>query len=108
MQNKAKDSVRYIYEGVQGANSNVFRFQMNNKVLQDDRIRRAISMSIDRKGYNDTRGETNGGFAKPSIGWQVLFDKRPSLADEGPWYQYNLRPRRRNSCRRPAKAPPTR
>jgi ABC-type transport system substrate-binding protein len=89
MQLRAKDSVRYMYEGVQGANSNVFRFQMKNPVLQDERVRRAISMSIDRKGYNDTRGETNGGFAKPSISWQALFDKRPTLEQEGPWYQHN-------------------
>jgi peptide/nickel transport system substrate-binding protein len=89
MQNRAKDSVRYLYEGVQGANSNVFRFQMKNPVLQDPRIRRAISMSIDRKGYNDTRGETNGGFSKPSISWQALFNTRPTLEQEGPYYQYN-------------------
>ncbi|MFN8639118.1 MAG: ABC transporter substrate-binding protein [Dehalococcoidia bacterium] len=89
MQQKTTDSVRYMYDGVQGSNSNVFRFQMNNPVLQDPRIRRAISMSIDRAAYNESRAELNGGFAKPSISWQVLFDKQPKLADEGPWYQFN-------------------
>ena len=82
MQAGSKDSIRYLFDGVQGSNSNVFRFQMKNPVLQDERVRRAISMSIDRKTYNETRAELNGGFAKPSISWQALFDKQPTLADD--------------------------
>ena len=89
MRRQAPDSVNYNYEGIQGANSNVFRFQMNNPVLQDERVRRAISMSIDRFSYAEARADISQGFAKPSISWQVLFDERPTLESQGPWYQYN-------------------
>src|SRR5690606_37659355 len=83
------DSVNAVAEGIQGANSNVFRFQMNNPALQDERVRRAISMAIDREGYALARSDISQGFSKPSISWQVLFDTRPTLADQGPWYQFN-------------------
>ena len=89
MQRGTSDSVNYMFEGVQGANSNVFRFQMNNPVLQDERVRRAINMSIDREGYAAARADVSEGFSKPSISWQVLFDQRPTLADQGPWYQFD-------------------
>jgi ABC-type transport system substrate-binding protein len=46
-------------------------------------------MSIDRAGYAAARADVSEGFAKPSISWQVLFDQRPSLADQGPWYQFD-------------------
>ncbi|MEZ4501297.1 MAG: ABC transporter substrate-binding protein [Dehalococcoidia bacterium] len=89
MLKSSDDAVNYVYEGVQGANSNVFRFQMDNPVLQDERVRRAVSMSIDRVGYAAARADRSEGFAKPSISWQALFDQAPTLADEGPWYQYD-------------------
>lgn len=84
------DSVQIIYERGQGSNSNVFRFQLKNPVLQDPRIRRAISMGVDREGYSAATGQDNDGFSAPSIAWQFLFDKRPTLASQGPWMQRNL------------------
>ena len=89
MLGQTPDSVNVVAEGIQGANSNVFRFQMDNPVIQDIRVRRAISMSIDRIEYALTRADISKGFAKPSISWQALFDERPTLADQGPWYQHN-------------------
>jgi len=89
MMRATSDSVNAVAEGIQGANSNVFRFQMNNPALQDERVRRAISTAIDREGYALARNDISQGFSKPSISWQALFDTRPTLADQGPWYQFN-------------------
>jgi ABC-type transport system substrate-binding protein len=63
---------------------------MKNPVLQDIRVRRAINMSVDRVGYVEAVGHENDGFSTPSIAWQFLFDKRPTLAEQGPWFQRNL------------------
>ncbi len=89
MLNRSQDSVEMLYEGLQGANSQCFVFQMKNPRMQDERVRRAMSMAIDRPEYVAAQGYVGDGFAKPSISWQELFDKRPTLASEGPYYQYN-------------------
>ncbi|MFN8583581.1 MAG: ABC transporter substrate-binding protein, partial [Gemmatimonadaceae bacterium] len=84
------DAVQMVYERGQGSNSNVFRFQMKNPVIADIRVRRAISMGIDRAGYSAAQGQENDGFSTPSIAWQFIFDKRPTLASEGQWMQRNV------------------
>ncbi|MFN8639509.1 MAG: ABC transporter substrate-binding protein [Dehalococcoidia bacterium] len=71
------------------ANSQCFVFQMKNPSVQDERIRRAVSMAIDRPEYVAAQGYVGDGFSKPSISWQELFDKRPTLASQGPYMQYN-------------------
>ncbi len=87
--NSVSDAVMMLYERGQGANSNSFRFQMNNPALQDERVRRAISMSIDRVEYSLAQGYSGGGYPYPAIHWQAIFDQRPALEDMGPWYQPN-------------------
>jgi ABC-type transport system substrate-binding protein len=77
------------YEGLQGANSDCFTFQLKNPIFQDVRIRRAVNMSWDRLGYAVAAGYVSDGFSKPSISWQDLFDERPTLADQGPWFQFD-------------------
>ena len=89
MHSKTTDSVEMNYEGLQGANSQVFTFQMKNPIVQDVRVRRAVNMAWDRLGYATAQGYVSDGFSKPSISWQELFDERPTLADQGPWFQYN-------------------
>ncbi|MSP22849.1 MAG: ABC transporter substrate-binding protein [Dehalococcoidia bacterium] len=89
MMKQSSDSVQMLYEGLQGANSQVVVFQMNNPIVQDVRVRRAVNMSIDRPEYVAAQGYVSDGFSKPSISWQELFDTRPTLASEGPYYQYN-------------------
>ena len=89
MLREVDDSVQLVYERGQGSNSNVFRLQMKNPVLQDIRIRRAINMGVDREGYSGATGQENDGFSCPSIAWQFLFDKRPTLASQGLWFQHN-------------------
>jgi peptide/nickel transport system substrate-binding protein len=55
--------------------------------FNDVRVRRAVSMAIDRQKQADTVFEGHG-----IIGWGVPYiyytDKQPTLADLGPWWQY--------------------
>jgi peptide/nickel transport system substrate-binding protein len=55
--------------------------------FNDVRVRRAVSMAIDRQKQADTLFEGHG-----IIGWGVPYiyytDKQPTLADLGPWWQY--------------------
>jgi len=55
--------------------------------FNDVRVRRAVSMAIDRQKQHDTVFEGHG-----IIGWGVPFmyytDKQPTLAQLGPWWQY--------------------
>ena len=55
--------------------------------FNDVRVRRAISMSIDRQKQVDTVFEGHGipGWGVPYIYYQ---DRMPTLADLGPWFQY--------------------
>ncbi len=77
---------------VQGANVNGFHFQMNNPKYQDERVRRAFSMAIDRIEWDlASRGpdDATGGFSNPPIAWRFIHDDLPTLEDHGPWYQYD-------------------
>ena len=55
--------------------------------FNDVRVRRAVSMAIDRQKQVDTLYEGHG-----MIGWGVPYiyytDKQPTLAQLGPWWQY--------------------
>src|SRR5262249_37815099 len=55
--------------------------------FNDVRVRRALSMAIDRQKQVDTVFEGHG-----IIGWGVPYiyyqDKQPTLKDLGPWWQY--------------------
>ena len=83
------DAVHLVGERLQGANSMVVVFQMNNPVMQDERVRRAVSMAADRKEYSLSRSYAGDGFPYPALGWQPIFDQRPTLEECGPWYQFN-------------------
>jgi ABC-type transport system substrate-binding protein len=55
--------------------------------FNDVRVRRAVSMAVDRQKQADTLFEGHG-----IIGWGVPYmyyqDKAPTLAQLGPWWQY--------------------
>jgi len=55
--------------------------------FNDVRVRRAISMAIDRQKQVDTVFEGHGilGWGIP---WIYVFDKAPTAAQLGPWFQY--------------------
>ncbi|PKN81164.1 MAG: hypothetical protein CVU47_07795 [Chloroflexi bacterium HGW-Chloroflexi-9] len=91
---QAKDAVLFMYKGAQGANVNGFHFQMKNPTWQDERVRRAFSMAIDRPEWAAARfgidAEASGnGYSTGPMAWKVLHDEVPDLTTQGPWYQYN-------------------
>ena len=54
----------------------------------DIRVRRALSMAINRESMNETLRDGLGGFVT-GIPWPLVFDDPPTLEDLGPWMQYN-------------------
>ena len=54
----------------------------------DVRVRRALSMAINRESINETLRDGLGGFVT-GIPWPLVFDTPPTLEDLGPWMQYN-------------------
>jgi len=90
MLGRVDDAVYMRYYGAQGANTSGFHFQMSNPKWQDERVRRAFSLAIDRVEFDAARfiGE-GGGYSKTPIAWQVLYDELPTLESQGQWYQYD-------------------
>ncbi len=90
------DAVYLQVPNAQGANTSGMHFQMANPKWQDERIRRALSMAIDRMEWDiaATNGDT-GGYSSTAIPWQVLHDSFPSLESQGEWYQFNVEEARR-------------
>ena len=77
-----------------GANVNGWHFQMNNPVFQDERVRRAISLGMDRVEFDlaDNAGDNQnpeGPFSNPPLPWAFLYDEQPTAAANGQWYQFD-------------------
>ncbi|MFN8638913.1 MAG: ABC transporter substrate-binding protein [Dehalococcoidia bacterium] len=90
MLKRGGDSVMMKYTTAQGVNTSGFHFQMKNPKFQDIRVRRAISIAMDRKEFDLARylGE-GGGYSKGPIPWQVLYSTLPTLESQGQWLAYN-------------------
>jgi len=84
------DVVYYKQYTAQGANTSGFHFQMANPTFQDERVRRAFSLAVDRVEFDIAlyNGD-GGGYSKTPIAWQVLYDSLPSLESQGEWYRYD-------------------
>ncbi|MFN8638915.1 MAG: ABC transporter substrate-binding protein [Dehalococcoidia bacterium] len=85
-----KDSVYHKSPSVVGTNTTGMHFQMKNPRWADIRLRRALTMAIDRQEWDAARyaGE-GGGYSIMPVPWPYMYDKRPDLAQQGPYYQYN-------------------
>ena len=95
MLKQATKSVLFEYDAMQGANVNGFHFQMKNPKWQDERVRRAFSMAIDRKDWATARfaddvSVSGNGYSTGPMPWSALNDKVPDLSTQGPYYQYNV------------------
>ncbi|MFN8640008.1 MAG: ABC transporter substrate-binding protein [Dehalococcoidia bacterium] len=88
--NGPKDSVYHKSPSVVGTNTSGIDFQMKNQRFQDIRVRRALSMGIDRVEFDAARyaGE-GGGYSVLPVPWPYVHATRPDLASMGPWYQHN-------------------
>jgi peptide/nickel transport system substrate-binding protein len=63
---------------------------MNNEKFKDKRVRNAISMGINREVYDELLYDgLNKGYSNTSLPWTFIYDEFPTLADQGPTYQYN-------------------
>ena len=94
MLQQAPKAVLFEYKGLQGANVNGFHFQLKNPKWQDERVRRAFSMAIDRKDWATARfaedaAASGNGYSPGPMPWRALYDKVPELSSQGPYYQYN-------------------
>ena len=77
-----------------GANVNGWHFQMNNPKFQDERVRRAISLGMDRNEFDlaDNAGDNqnpNGPFSNAPMPWALLYDEYPDARKNGQWYQFD-------------------
>src|SRR5690606_25995122 len=82
------------YPTARGANVNGLQFQRINLVFQDERVRRALSMGVDRVDYDqaDIAGDNanpEGPFSSSPMPWPFLYDEYPTGAVNGPWYQFD-------------------
>ncbi|MCC6237956.1 MAG: ABC transporter substrate-binding protein [Dehalococcoidia bacterium] len=90
LQKGPADSVYHKAPSVVGTNTTGIHFQMKNPKFQDERVRRAVSMALDRKEWDAARyaGE-GGGYSILPIPWPYVHETRPTLESQGPWYQFN-------------------
>jgi peptide/nickel transport system substrate-binding protein len=77
-----------------GANVNGWQYQMKNPIYQDERVRRALSLALDRDEFdlarfNGDNANPKGAFSQAPMPWPMMFEEYPTRADNGPWYQFN-------------------
>ncbi|MPZ98582.1 MAG: hypothetical protein GEU80_04435 [Dehalococcoidia bacterium] len=78
------------YPWIQGVNTSGMHFQMSNPKWQDERVRRAFSLGIDRVDWDLANLTEGGGYSKSPIAWSFLYDEVPTMESQGEWYQYDI------------------
>lgn len=89
MMSETDDSVMLKYPWIQGANTSGMHFQMRNPTFEDERVRRAMSVAIDRVEWDIANVTESDGYSKSPIAWSFLYDEVPTLESQGEWYQFD-------------------
>ncbi|MBI2887559.1 MAG: ABC transporter substrate-binding protein [Chloroflexi bacterium] len=69
-------------------NVNGLQMRLDKAPFNDVRVRRALSMGVDRKAFNETLYEGRGIMAV-GMAWIFFTRTYPKLEDYGPWFQHN-------------------
>ncbi len=77
-----------------GANVNGFQFQMKNPTYQDERVRHALSLALDRDGFDAAYNagdnqNPEGAYSNAPMPWPYLYDAYPTAKVNGQWYKYD-------------------
>jgi peptide/nickel transport system substrate-binding protein len=64
-------------------------FNLENPKFQDERVRQAISLGMDRDQIIDIRWGRGLGKTLDSVPWGFLFDTEPRTEQLGPWSRYD-------------------
>ena len=64
-------------------------FNMKNPKWQDDRIRQALNLGLDREGFKATVGGGEGVAVLNTLPWPYVFDKMPTAAEHSKWFRFD-------------------
>ena len=96
MAKRVKDMVAWKRPRARGANTNGWQFQLKNAAFQDERVRRAISLAIDRKALDEDRNtadnaDPEGPYSNSPLPWPFLYAEYPTAEANGRWYAFDTR-----------------
>ena len=94
MVQRATDMVAWKRPRSRGANINGWQFQLKGSMFRDERVRRAISMAINRTAMDEERNASDnanpdGPYSNSPMPWPYLYDAYPTAKANGRWYTYD-------------------
>jgi len=96
MAGRVDDMVLWSRPRARGANINGWQFQLRAPGFKDERVRRAISMALDRTRIDETRNagdnaNPEGPYSNAPLPWPYLYENYPTAKANGRWYTHDIR-----------------